>query len=166
MPSRRLAPGQGDVHFIVCDFCFQRFRPQNFRTVLQALFQRLLYLVYDLADLRAIFCRHFAHAPQNFRHGTLASQILDLQVLQFLGAGSSFQVCQRFFFQLQQHVSHTHVLPPKLSGQPRFPDFEVMARARRIVLRLRLALCGALHVDKIFQSASPFGLASWNFVAK
>jgi len=39
-----------------------------------------------------------------------------------------------------------------------------MARARRIASRLRLALCGALHMDKICQSASPCGLASWNFV--
>jgi hypothetical protein len=48
----------------------------------------------------------------------------------------------------------------------RLPDFEVMACAQRIDLRLRLALCGALHMDKIFQSASACRLASWNFVAK
>jgi len=48
----------------------------------------------------------------------------------------------------------------------RLPDFEVMARAQRIELRLLPALCGALHMDKIFQSASPCRLASWNFVAK
>ena len=39
-----------------------------------------------------------------------------------------------------------------------------MARAQRITLRLRLALCGALQVDKSFQSASPFGFASWTFI--
>ena len=36
----------------------------------------------------------------------------------------------------------------------------LMARAQRITLRLWLALCGALHIDKSFQSASPCGFAS------
>ena len=36
----------------------------------------------------------------------------------------------------------------------------LMARAKRITLLLRLAFCGALHIDKSFQSASPCGLAS------
>lgn len=39
-----------------------------------------------------------------------------------------------------------------------------MARAQCITLRLRLALCGALQVDKSFPSASPFGFASWTFI--
>ena len=42
----------------------------------------------------------------------------------------------------------------------------LMARAQRITLRLWLAFCGALHIDKSFQSASPCGLASWTFVVK
>jgi len=40
----------------------------------------------------------------------------------------------------------------------------LMARAQRITLRLWLAFCDALHIDKSFQSASPCGLASWTFV--
>ncbi|MBQ5345476.1 MAG: hypothetical protein J6F33_09820, partial [Acidaminococcaceae bacterium] len=39
-----------------------------------------------------------------------------------------------------------------------------MARAQRITLRPWLAFCGALQVDKSFQSASPCGRASWTFI--
>ena len=39
-----------------------------------------------------------------------------------------------------------------------------MARAQRITLRPWLAFCGALQVDKRFQSASPCGRASWTFI--
>ena len=75
MPARRLAARQSDIYFIISDFCFQCFRPQDFRAVFQALLQRLLHLIDDLADLRTLFCRHLAHATENFRHGTLAAQV-------------------------------------------------------------------------------------------